>query len=176
MQDKLLAELDAQPFSKQDRIPTVHETRAMDYCGALLLESMRCKPTVPVNQRVNSQEDVVIGGVTIEKGTNVNIAAAVAFKDPKVFPDPERFNPERFLGESDAARAQVRALQAFGAHSRICIGMIMVKEELKAMLAALLRHHRVQLKDPNQSYESDIEAGVNMPPPDKEVQFLMLKR
>lgn len=163
VQQKLVAELNAQPFQKQGRAPTVEELQACKYLTAVTLESFRFKPTVPVNQRVNLYEDIEIGGVHVEKGTNINVPMLVIFRDPDTFPNPDTFDPERFLGDSDAALKQKNAVTAFGSYTRICVGMNLAKAETRAILAAVLRHNTVRLFNHKQPTTSDIEAGANMP-------------
>jgi cytochrome P450 len=59
--------------------------------------------------------------VTVEKGTRVLLPVFALHHDPKYYPDPERFDPERFCEEEKKKRPQFAYLP-FGEGPRICIG------------------------------------------------------
>ena len=144
--------------------PGVDDLRKCDYLHAFLQESMRCKATVPVNQRVSDEEDVKIGDYIVPKGTNVNIPNCVIFKDERWFgKNPEQFRPERFLGDSPEAELARRSWLAFGEHMRVCVGMVFALVEMKVMIYSIITRSIVELENPNDPGEVMIEAGVNQP-------------
>jgi cytochrome P450 len=171
----VIEELDAQNLSIDRRVPTVEELQACEYLSAFIWESFRFKPTVPVNQRVNLYEDIEVGGVRVEKGTNINIPMIVVFRDPDTFPEPDVFKPDRFMGESDSARKQKGAVMPFGSYNRICVGMNLAKVEVRAILAAVLRQNTVRFFNHKEPTTSDIEAGANMPTA-KMIRFVFSSR
>ena len=64
--------------------------------------------------------------VVIEKGTNIFIPSYGIQRDPKIYPDPEKFDPMRHTPEEKSKRENISALY-FGEGPRICIGMIVKK-------------------------------------------------
>nr|XP_042125919.1 cytochrome P450 3A4-like isoform X2 [Peromyscus maniculatus bairdii] len=93
VQKKLQHEIDA---VLPNKAPATYEALVkMEYLDMVVNESMRL---YPVATRVNrlSKKDVEINGVLIPKGTVVVIPIFVLHRDPKYWPDPEEFHPERF--------------------------------------------------------------------------------
>ncbi|CAK9109524.1 Cytochrome P450 4e3 (CYPIVE3), partial [Durusdinium trenchii] len=143
---------------------SIEEARQMDYLDAFIRESMRFTATVPVNQRVNYEEDITIGGHTVPKGTNVNIPMSIVFRDKRFFGnDSHVFRPSRFLPEDPISDTAKRAWTAFGGHSRMCVGFTFALVELKGVLISALQQFNVELCDPAATDEKQIEAGVNQP-------------
>ena len=64
-----------------------------------------------------------------------------------MFPEPERFRPDRFAPEAKAALPK-GAYVPFGGGSRTCIGMRFGQLEVKAIAASILRRFRLELEDP----------------------------
>ncbi len=93
----------------------------MTYLDAAITENMRMYPPVT---KINREclEDAKVGGMLIRKGTLVQIPIWAMQRDPIVYPDPEKFQPERFLGEGVKQDGGLRFM-AFGGGPRKCIGM-----------------------------------------------------
>jgi cytochrome P450 family 6 len=85
-------------------------------------ETLRKFPPLSILDRV-AETDYVIPGtdITIEKGTTVYIPLLGIHMDPEVFPDPERYDPERFNEENRKARHPFMYLP-FGDGPKYCIG------------------------------------------------------
>ena len=86
------------------RAPTGRPTpRRCAYTEAVLLEAMRLYPPAWGIER-RAVRDQEIGGYVIPAGAAVLMPTFVINRDPRLYPDPLRFDPERFLGEAAAAR------------------------------------------------------------------------
>lgn len=174
LQDKVYQEL-IQVVGPADKMPDLDLIRKCEYLHAFIMESMRLRVTVPVNQRVNLEEDVTVGGYVVPKGTNINIPMGVQHQEEAYFgARTKEFRPERFLGDSPEAEKARRAWAAFGQGSRMCIGFTFALVELKCMLYTVLTKRIVRLENPNEPGDFMLEAGVNQPA--KKFNFVFDKR
>lgn len=104
---------------------------------------MRKYPTLPVLTRECSK-DYTLPGTTfwIPKGTSVFIPVIGLHKDPEIYPDPEKFDPERFSEEAKNSRHQYTYLP-FGEGPRICIGMRFGMMQTRLGLITIIRDYNI---------------------------------
>ncbi|XP_064556307.1 probable cytochrome P450 4s3 [Drosophila montana] len=115
------------------------EKESMPYLEAVIKETLRLYPSVPFFSR-NVHEDLQVGQVTVPKGASISCLVYMLHRDPDSFPQPERFDPDRFyLNEQ---QLHPFAFAAFSAGPRNCIGQKFAMLELKCSLAMLLRHYQ----------------------------------
>ena len=105
-------------------------------------EAMRMYPPVPVYAR-RLLVDAEIRGVAMPRGTLVMVTPYTLHRLPEVFPEPERFDPDRFLPEREAARPK-SAYIPFGAGPRVCIGIHFAMLEGPIVMATLMRLARIE--------------------------------
>lgn len=120
---------------------TISEINKLEFLDRVLKESMRIYPPVPFISRQLS-EDLTIEDFTFPKGGLVNVHIFDVHRDPEIFPDPERFDPDRFLPENCANRSNF-AFIAFSAGMRNCIGQKFATLELKVMLAKVVKNFKI---------------------------------
>lgn len=135
---KVEAELDA-----LGRTPSYDDLARLPYTLAVLKESMRLYPPAYVLAR-RAIEDVTVGGHRIERGTICLVSVIGIHRRAEHYPDPERFDPERFLGEKEKQLPRCAYLP-FGAGPRICIGNHFASMEGHLLLATIARHARFAL-------------------------------
>ena len=124
------------------RTPTREELPQLATCMRVFKESLRMYPPVYAYGR-QALTDVTIGGYEVPAGTAVLASAYGLHHNPAVYPNPERFDPDRFTPEAEAARHR-SAYIPFGNGPRICIGNHFGLLEGQLVLAAL--SHRVRFE------------------------------
>lgn len=86
--------------------------------------------------------------IVIEKGINIFIPTIALHHDPKFYPQPKKFDPERFLGDQKTGRTIVdRPYLPFGDGPRNCIGMRLGKINAIVGLASLLQKFHFDLDE-----------------------------
>ena len=145
VQDRVAAELDALPVEAAGWA----ELPALPYTRAVVDEALRLYPPAWVVTRRALADDVV-DGVAVPAGTLVVLSPWLLHRRAASWPDPGRFDPERFLA-SDAVGSPRGAFRGdylpFGAGPRLCIGRDVALVQAVLILAALLRGRRVVLPD-----------------------------
>nr|ATW72313.1 cytochrome p450 CYP4V38 [Brachionus calyciflorus] len=136
VQKKLHEEIDS-VLGQTNRPLTNEDLKELKYLDLVIKETLRLFPSVPYFGRVIS-EDCNIGGYKVLKGETAVIAAFMIHRDEKYFPDPEKFDPERFLPENSKDRHPY-AYIPFSAGRRNCIGQRFAQMEEKVLLANILR-------------------------------------
>ncbi|XP_057365883.1 cytochrome P450 4c3-like [Daphnia carinata] len=144
VQETVNEELD-RVFGDSDRPATMADLNELKYLECCIKEALRLYPSVPIISRT-CVEDTVIGGDEIPAGTSVSICSYYLHRDPKYFPDPELYQPKRFLAEH-AERRHPYSYVPFSAGPRNCIGQRFALMEEKAVLSAILRNFHVQSLD-----------------------------
>ncbi|KAH6932290.1 hypothetical protein HPB50_004350 [Hyalomma asiaticum] len=134
-QDRVIAEVD-RALAKGEL--TYDALQEMQYLDACLKEASRLCTPDSILMRVCTEETTV-AGIRFKPGMCVDIPFAGIHYDPEYFPEPHKFNPERFLPENkDAVRPFT--YMTFGAGPRNCVGMRLGLIQAKTMLACLLQH------------------------------------
>ncbi len=113
------------------------------YTWRVLAESMRLYPPAWVIGR-RAIEDYEVADYRVPKGSIVLVSQWVMHRDPRFFPDPDRFDPDRWTDEARAARPRFTYFP-FGAGPRICIGEQFAWMEGVLVLATLARRWRPRL-------------------------------
>ncbi|WP_348264517.1 cytochrome P450 [Telmatobacter sp. DSM 110680] len=134
------AELDA---VLGDRLATLEDVPRLSYTTMVLSESMRLYPPAWAMGR-EVLADVSIGPYRLRKGTMVFFSQYIVQRDPKWFPEPELFRPERFTAEAKAGRPRF-AYFPFGGGGRQCIGESFAWMEAILALATIAQRWRVEL-------------------------------
>ncbi len=127
------------------RTPGAADLDSLPYVTQVLKEAMRLFPAAPVIGR-RAVAATEIGGITVPAGADVVVAPWVTHRHPRYWEDPERFDPDRFTPEAEAARPRY-AWFPFGGGPRACIGQHFSMLESVIALAMILRRHRFETVD-----------------------------
>ncbi|XP_042883730.1 cytochrome P450 4c3-like isoform X4 [Penaeus japonicus] len=141
VQARVHEELDA-IFGDSDRPVTMADLREMKVTENCIKEALRLFPSVPFIAR-ELKEDVVINDYHIPSGTTVLVVTYRLHRDPEQFPNPEVFDPDRFLPENCKGRHPY-AYVPFSAGPRNCIGQKFAQIEEKIVLSNIMRKFRVE--------------------------------
>jgi cytochrome P450 len=126
-----------------DRPPTLADTRQMPLLKQVLDESMRLRPPFYMGARLAVGEDV-IGGVTIKPGSIVLTSTYAMHRHPKIWPNPEGFDPDRMSAEASKDRHPC-AFLPFSTGMKKCIGMNFATMEMSLVLPMLLQKFEMHL-------------------------------
>jgi cytochrome P450 len=146
---KLHAELDA---VLEGRSPTFEDVARLRYTEMVLAESMRLYPPAWAIGRL-ALKDYEVGGYTIPAKSLVLLSQYVTQRDERFFPEPARFDPERWTPEAKESRPQFSYFP-FGGGPRRCIGEGFAWMEGILLIAALAQHWRMRLV-PNHRVETN---------------------
>ncbi len=111
---------------------------------ATIKETLRARPVLPIFMREVLQP-VQIGDYTYPAGTMIGGATIALHRRPDLYPDPDAFRPERFLGPEAPGTYE---WTPFGGGVRRCIGASFAMLEMRVVLAALLAERRLEPVDP----------------------------
>ncbi|MFE0987962.1 cytochrome P450 [Streptomyces rochei] len=124
-----------------DQPVTFDDLPSLPYTKRLLTEVLRLYPPTWLLSRV-AVEATEVGGYLLPKGADVLISPYAIQRNPEVFPDPDRLDPDRWLSERLTAR-QRQSFLAFGAGRRRCMGEFYGMTETTLAMATLARTWRL---------------------------------
>jgi cytochrome P450 len=122
------------------RTPVTEDVPRLPYTRAILDEALRLYPPAWLITR-NSIGADSIAGYSIPPNALIIISPYVVHRQPALWPEPEAFQPERFLAEPDAPRF---AYLPFGGGPRLCIGNAFALAEGVLVLATVAQRYRLE--------------------------------
>ena len=144
------------------RPPTEADLPKLGLTRRIIEETMRLYPPAPGLSARVAQEADEVAGVRIPKGGAVVVSSWVLHRHRKLWRDPERFDPDRFLPEQSAGRHRFAYLP-FGGGPRVCIGQMLAMTEATLILATLAQRFRLRLRP---GHRVAIQSRVTIRPRD----------
>jgi cytochrome P450 len=120
VQKRAQAEIDS--AIGRDRLPTFEDRPSLPYIDAIVRETFRWQPVVPLGVPHAATSDDVYDGYFIPKGAIITYNTWCITRDEKRYPDASRFIPERFIDDNGALTRDNPAEYIFGLGRRICPG------------------------------------------------------
>ncbi|KAI1716631.1 cytochrome p450 domain-containing protein [Ditylenchus destructor] len=139
-EDKLRRELN-EVVGDEEEITFEHMPNLI-YMNQVIQETLRMYPQAP---RLNRQctESITLNGFRIEEGDVINFPVSALHYDPKYYPDPHNFDPERFTEEKKSKRDQ-RVYLPFGIGPRNCLGMRFAEFQMRVVLGQLVKNFKFE--------------------------------
>lgn len=119
----------------------LEDVKALDYCNRMVKETLRLYPSAWGFSR-STLEDVEIGGAVLPRNSTVLVSPWTLGRDARWFPEPDRFDPDRFLPENARAIPHY-AYIPFGGGARTCLGSHFALMEAVIIIAAIAQRYRL---------------------------------
>jgi cytochrome P450 len=116
-----------------------------EYLDAVVKESLRVRPVIPAVGRVVRGEPFRLGDWVIPPGVEINPSIRIIHRRGDLYPDPDAFRPERFLG---ADAPDTYTWVPFGGGTRRCIGASFAQMEMRIVIARVLERAALRAADP----------------------------
>ncbi len=133
--------------------------REIPQLEAALKETLRLHPPLILLLRVAKQE-IELGGHAIAPGTMVGATPRVSNRIAEDFPEPERFDPARYLDPRQEDLHNRWTWLPFGAGRHRCVGNAFAMMQLKAIFSVILRDYEFEMVQPSESYRDDCSKMV----------------
>ncbi|KAF9883405.1 hypothetical protein FE257_003488 [Aspergillus nanangensis] len=161
---KLRAELDA-GLPPHRGVATWQHIKSMPYLKACIDEAMRLHPPVATDLiRRTPAEGMVVDGVAVPGNTDISISAYTSHRDPDVFPDPERWYPDRWTDNrgTDLMKDMLASWIPFSAGYRTCMGRNVSIVIQACVIGTLVHNYDFAL--PSKEWELPFEEWFNLWP------------
>jgi unspecific monooxygenase len=132
----------------------------LDYLDAVIRESLRVRTIIPFVTRL-VKSPFTAGGREYPAGTHLSPCIHLVHRRPEIYPEPDKFRPERFLER----RFTPYEWLPFGGGNRLCVGMAFALYEMKVVVATIFA--KMILERPTGSSESKfVRRGILVAPAD----------
>ncbi len=152
---RLHAELDA---ALGGRPPVLADLPHLPYTLQVIKEAMRLYPPAWVVNIRRAAADTTLGSYAVKKGDRLWLSPFVMHRRPTFFPDPERFDPDRWTPERERALPKF-AYMPFGGGPRVCIGNGFALMEAHLIVAAVAQRYRLRLRP---GHPIDLNAQITL--------------
>jgi cytochrome P450 family 135 len=127
-----------------ERLRAEAESGSEEYLDAVFKETLRMRPPLPVVLRLVVGQPYQLGEYEVEVGKLIGPCVYLVHHREDLYPEPERFRPERFLEQKAGTYTWI----PFGGGDRHCIGRTFATTEIKEVLRTLALQARLEPADP----------------------------
>jgi cytochrome P450 len=141
------------------RAATLEDVPLLTFAGTVVKESLRIYPPTPVLINREAITEVEIGGYRLPRGTLAILSSYVTQRDPRWFPEPERFDPDRF-GRGRVDDIPDYAYFPFGAGPHVCVGNTFAMMEITLVVATLVQRFQLELTPGQENLEPELKVSL----------------
>ncbi|KAH1009415.1 hypothetical protein HUJ04_001774 [Dendroctonus ponderosae] len=138
---------------------TFNDLSKLVYTEAVINETLRLFPVIPFLSRV-LEKDIDLGDKVIPRGSHFGVSILDLHRDEKYWPNPLKFDPDRFLTEN-VANIQPCTFIPFSTGPRDCIGKSQAMAMMKIIIASIVRTFRINSKH-TPTEEFQYTSGITM--------------
>ena len=118
--------------------PGADQINGMDYTRQVFNEALRLYPPTWIIVRVANQEDALPGGARIQSGDKLYLCPYTMHRHPRYYPEPDRFDPDRFIPEAISGRPKF-TFYPFGGGPKLCIGEPLARLEAISIIGRTIQ-------------------------------------
>ncbi|XP_066294384.1 cytochrome P450 2U1-like [Branchiostoma lanceolatum] len=163
-QQKVQAELDSVLGTDHD-VPTLAHRSQFPYTEATIREIQRIRAIAPLGGPHAAVEDTTFRGYDIPAGAQILPNLWSANMDPEFWPDPEKFDPRRFLDSDRKVVSRPDSFLPFSTGRRVCLGEQLAKMELFLIFSSLMKQFTFKLPEGAAAPSTDGTMGLTLVPP-----------
>ncbi|KAL7914400.1 cytochrome P450 [Trichoderma velutinum] len=157
-------------ISKDEKMSVI---RTLPYLNAVIKETMRLYPTIISSLPRVLENSLIVDGHLLPVGTVVNMQNYIHHRDPTVYPEPETFNPERWL---NSTRDMEAALTPFSIGRRGCVGQNLAWDELYLATSILFRDLKMHLGQGMMEADMEMQDRFNIAPVGRKLMLQVSER
>eukprot|EP00058_Branchiostoma_floridae_P004126 XP_002589614.1 hypothetical protein BRAFLDRAFT_81582 [Branchiostoma floridae] len=162
-QQKVQAELDSVLGTDHD-VPTLAHRSQLPYTEATIMEIQRIRAIAPLSVPHATVQDTTFRGYDIPAKTQVIGNIWSAQMDPEFWPNPEKFDPRRFLDSDGKVVTRPESFMPFSMGRRVCLGEQLAKMELFLLFSSLLKHFTFKLPEGAPAPSTYGTMGIGLKP------------
>jgi cytochrome P450 len=143
VQEKIFKEI--QSVIGSDKKPQLTDKVNMPYTQAAINEIQRMGNIVPINLVHTVFQDTQVGKYRIPEGVVVIPQISSVHMDADYFPDPDKFDPKRYLDSDEKSITKIDQLVPFSMGKRICLGESLAKMELFLIITSMVQRYKFEI-------------------------------
>ncbi|XP_076251779.1 cytochrome P450 enzyme phantom isoform X2 [Rhynchophorus ferrugineus] len=144
-----------------DRDPSLNDMESLPFVEACLSETQRIRSVVPIGIPHGALDDIKLNGYVIPKGAMIVPLQWAVHMNEKVYPEPENFNPSRFINE-EGRYFKPEYFIPFQNGKRMCIGDELARMMMFLVSTTILKTFHLDLEDHKTCMEG--ESGITLSP------------